>query len=77
MKEDLEACSQKALENIQERDAISENFKKIESSINFSTGAINAGSDVEKLVLRNLELEEKSLSIVPSMKINNQILMVN
>lgn len=76
LKADLQACSKTVLESITERDTLTEVFKSMEKEIDFENSSIVQGSELEKLVKNNIDLEERFLPIVPSMKINNQILMV-
>lgn len=76
LKEDLAECSERALEKTNQRDQISEAFKNMDTSIDFDQKSVKSGSNLFDLIMKNVEYEEKSLSITPSIKINNQVIMV-
>lgn len=74
--EDLELCSGKALEELQTKGSIQSVFDKMDSKIDFKAGSISDGSDLSKMISNNIQLEENSLPIVPSVRINDRVIMV-
>lgn len=74
--EDLDTCSENALSELKDKEAIQSAFDKLDSQIDFKAGSISDGSDLSKLVSDNVKLEENSLPIVPSVRVNDRTIMV-